>query len=101
MKTFKTLSKGTAEKNLAKLVADKKLNKTSVVYRWISEMLNGETFFRPVYSQGSTWNGSCLFDRQDDFTNVLNMLRISYETGNDAPRGGKTGAFVKIATKIK
>ena len=36
-----------------------------------------------------------------ELTNVLNQLGIEFTKGNDAPRGGKTGAFVKITTKIK
>lgn len=29
-------------------------------------------------------------------TNILNQLGVSYEEGNDSPRGGKTGQFVTV-----
>ena len=67
----------------------------------MNDLIEGRKEFRPVYSQGSSWKHSSLFDRRAEFTKILDLLSIEYESGNDAPRGGKTGAFIKIITKIK
>ena len=98
---MKTLSKKSAEKKLIKLAVTKEISKNSIVYSWINSLIEGRKEFRPVYSQGSSWKHSSLFDRRAEFTKILDLLSIEYESGNDAPRGGKTGAFIKIITKIK
>ena len=87
------------EKKLQKLVEEKKVRKGTVVYEWVKCMRNKEVF-RPVYSMGSTWKHSSLFDKTKELTNVLDLLGIEYIKGNDAPRSGRTGAFVKVTTKI-
>ena len=98
---MKTLTKNSAEKKLAKLAANKEIYKTSIVYGWINELIEGEREFRPVYSQGSSWKYSSLFDRTVEFTNILKAMGIEFVSGNDAPKGGRTGAFIKITTKIR
>ena len=98
---MKTISVTSVEKKVAKLVAEKKLSKSSIIYGWLNQLISGEKMFRPVYSQGSSWKNSSLFDRRVEFTTVLKAIGIEFEQGNDAPRGGKTGAFIKITTKIK
>jgi hypothetical protein len=98
---MKTLTKASAEKKLAKLVTEKKLAKSSIVYGWINEMIAGKKEFRPVYSQGSSWKNSSLFDRRTELTTILKAMGVEYKSGNDAPRGGQTGAFITIITKIK
>lgn len=100
-KKMTTISKSSAEKKLSKLVAEKKVNKNSIVYGWINELIAGKKEFRPVYSQGSSWKYSSLFDRTVEFTSLLNLMGIEYRSGNDSPRGGKTGAFIIITTKVK
>lgn len=32
---------------------------------------------------------------------ALDLLKIKYQTGNDAPRGGATGKYIKILTKFE
>lgn len=98
---MKTASKKTIETKLAKLVSAKEVNKSSIIYGWVIEIINGNKNFRPVYSQGSSWKHSSLFDRRDEFTILLRKLGIEFKQGNDAPRGGQTGAFLNIITKIK
>ncbi|MFH2029672.1 MAG: hypothetical protein ABIJ40_03480 [Bacteroidota bacterium] len=98
---MKTISKVSAEKKLQKLVSEKKLAKKSIVYGWINEMIAGEKEFRPVYSQGKSWKYSSLFDRRIEFSNILKLMGIEYVSGNDAPKGGRTGAYIRINTKIK
>ena len=89
------------ESKLSKLVDNKLINKSSIVYGWIKEIQSGKSKFRPVYSQGSSWKNSTLFDRRMEFTKVLNLLKIEFVQGNDAPQGGQTGAFLNIITKVK
>lgn len=98
---MKTILKTSAEKKLAKLVSEKKVNTTSIVYGWVNELIAGKKEFRPVYSQGSSWRHSSLFDRRAEFTFLLNAMGIEYKSGNDAPKGGQTGAFILITTKVK
>jgi len=87
-------------KRIEKLVAAKELNKTSLVYGWVNEIVKGEKTFRPVFSQGATWKHSSLVDKTFEFETVLRKLKLSFSTTNDAPRGGKTGARVDILTKV-
>jgi len=98
---MKTTSKASIEKKLAKLVTEKIIRKSSIVYGWMKELIAGKKEFRPVYSQGSSWKNSSLFDRRFEMTTVLNAMKIEYKSGNDAPRGGQTGAFIQITTKVK
>lgn len=96
MKTTKSTS---LAKRIEKLVSTKELSKNSLVYGWVSNLSTNEVL-RPVFTQGSTWKHSSLVDKTNELTKVLRLLSIEFITGNDAPRGGKTGVFVKITTKI-
>lgn len=87
-------------KKLQKLITAKQLNKNSLVYSWVSNMKTDDVF-RPVFSQGKTWKFSSLTDKTKELTDLLDKLGVAYEIGNDAPKGGKTGVFVKIKTIIK
>lgn len=56
---------------------------------------------RPVWTSGrGRFCSNC--DHTRDICTVLDLdvLRVKYETGNDAPRGGLTGNYIKIVTKI-
>ncbi len=98
---MKTTTNIAIESKLSKLVDNKLINKSSIVYGWIKEIQSGKNNFRPVYSQGSSWKHSTLFDRRMEFIKVLNLLKISFVQGNDAPRGGQTGAYLNVTTKVK
>lgn len=55
---------------------------------------------RPVRTSGSgrfTKN----MDYTADICRALDACGIKYETGNDAPRGGACGTFIKVLTKIE
>lgn len=94
---MKTQKLTTTITNIEKL----ELNKTSLVYKWILELVNeGERTFRPIFSTGGSWKHSSLIDKSFDLTNTLKKLNIDFEVGNDSPRGGKTGYFVNITTKF-
>ena len=75
------------------------VSKNSLVYGWVYALQSNEVL-RPIFSQGSTWKHSSLIDKSKELTDLLRELNISFSTGNDAARGGKTGYFVKINTKI-
>jgi len=98
---MKTVTINSAQKKLNKLVESKQISKTSIVYGWVNDFINGEKEFRTVYSQGTSWKYSSLVDKTQEFRNILDKMGIEYIVGNDAPRGGRTGEFVKITTKIK
>lgn len=54
---------------------------------------------RPIWTSGrGRFCSNC--DHTRDICAVLDALCVKYETGNDAPRGGLTGNFIKIVTKI-
>lgn len=97
---MKTTKKSQLEKKIEKLVSEKKLSKSNTIYTWLFYIVNGQKMFRPVYSTGSSWKHRSLHDRRVEFKTILNMLKIEYIEGNDAPKGGQTGAFISITTKI-
>ena len=78
-----------------------KLNfaKNSIVGNMIKNLNTGDKL-RPVYSTGGSWRFSSLKDYRVELEKTLRDLGISFETGNDATRGGRTGYYVQITTKI-
>lgn len=58
----------------------------------LCEIVERETL-RPVKWHGK---GKNLEDKSSNYLDLLSSLGIAYTTGNDAPRGGKEGYFVKI-----
>lgn len=98
---MKTTNKTSLVKRIEKLIASKELNKNSLVYGWVNQILNGETEFRPVFTQGSSYKYSSLVDKTLEFETILRKLKLSFSTSNDAPRGGKTGVRIDVLTKVK
>jgi len=43
---------------------------------------------------------TAIMDYTADICKIFGALKVRYEVGNDAPRGGQTGKFIKILTKI-
>jgi len=97
---MKTTSTTVIEKKINVLVSSKKISKSSLVYKWVLNLKTGDVL-RPVFSTGSTWRHSALTDKSFELESLLKSLGIDFESGNDAPRGGKTGYYVRILTKIK
>ena len=93
---MKTTKKSVLKRKVAKL----KLQKNSTLLSFLNEVIAGKKILRPVYSTGSSWKYSTLHDKREEVARTLRTMGIEYESGNDAPRGGKTGAFIKITTKI-
>ena len=93
---MKTAKSATLAKKIEKLVLAKELNRNSLVYGWVNQIVKGETEFRPVFSQGGS-----LVDKTTEFEKVLIKLGLSFSTSNDAPRGGKKGVRIDLLTKVK
>lgn len=98
---MKTTKSTTLAKKIEKLVLVKELNKNSLVYGWVNQIVKGETEFRPVFNQGGSWKHSSLVDKTTELEEVLRNLGLNFSTSNDAPRGGKTGVRIDILTKVK
>ena len=92
--------KSTTSIILSKKIAALKLPSNSIVGNMLNNLSTNQVL-RPIYSQGSSWKHSSLIDKSFELKSTLDKLRIEYIVGNDAARGGKTGYFVKITTKIK
>lgn len=83
-------------KRLEKLASEKRVNKTSSAYKLIvSVCQTGNAVIRPCWTSGKGRYCSNL-DYTADTRCLLEMLRVGYEFGNDAPRGGLTGNYIKI-----
>ena len=89
---------------------DRKYNgsKTSKAYQIVKDLINGtkETYMvfdstiRPCKTSGSG-----RFTTNMDYTmetkRLLTLLGIKFKSGNDAPRGGFTGNYITVLTKIE
>jgi len=51
--------------------------------------------FYPTYTTGSRRNKKIVTN--DNIETIIKKLGFKYETGNDAPRGGQTGNFIKVS----
>lgn len=75
--------------------------RTSSAYRLIRTACEtGRTMIRPCWQSGCgrfTTN----MDYTADTCSVLDALRVRYVRGNDAPRGGKTGNYIKLLNLVK
>lgn len=86
----------TITKRLAALVAAKKVQKNSSAYRLIIEACEtGRALVRPCWTSGRGRYCSNL-DYTADVCRLLDALRVQYVRGNDAPRGGLPGNFIRI-----
>lgn len=95
----------TLQKRLAKRY---KGQHNSKPYQIINDVINGTiksnvvwaNTIRPCYTSGRG-----RFTKNMDYTyevkQLLNLIGIKYESGNDAPRGGLTGNYIKVLTKIE
>lgn len=87
------MKKTTIEKRLAKVPVNKCTSAYKLLADWLKK--DGNAVLRPCWT-----NGSGRFirnsDHTDDLCRLLNALRVRYTRGNDAPRGGSTGNFIKI-----
>ena len=83
-------------------------SKSTVAYKVLTDLVENTNkmymissgVIRPVYVSGAKRFASNQ-DHTLAITRLLDLLGVKYESGNDAPRGGLTGNFIKILTKIK
>lgn len=96
--------KATTLKNkLEKLSVNKNLKAYSILLDVINNTNNTYMVYcgviRPVTTSGSGRFCTNL-DYTNDVKSLLDALKVKYIAGNDAKRGGLTGNFIKIVTKI-
>ena len=84
-------------------------SKSTIAYRIVKDIINGtnDTFtirkdgtIRPCYTSG-TGRFTSNQDHTASTMELLNLIGLKYTSGNDAPRGGATGQWIKVATKIE
>ena len=65
-----------------------------------SYMVFKNNLIRQVYTSGSGSHTSYQ-DHTIAITSLLDKLKVKYIIGNDSPRGGQCGAYIKLITKIE
>lgn len=97
------MKKETLKKRLETLKKEKHVSPGSTAFRTMMAISNGERDpkgkIRTCHTNGSgryTHN----YDMTPDFRRLLDALKIKYVEGNDAARGGLTGNYIRITTKI-
>ena len=87
------MKKETIKKRLEKM----NVSKTSSSYKLLTEWLNasGNYVIRPCWTSGRGRFTTNL-DYTEQLKSLLTSLNVRYISGNDAPRGGKCGNFIKI-----
>lgn len=87
------MKKETIKKRLEKA----NVNKTSSAYKLLKKWLNddGNTIIRSCWESGRGRFTTNL-DYTSQLERLLTSLKVRYISGNDAPRGGKTGNYIKI-----
>jgi hypothetical protein len=84
------------------------LSKTSVSYKVLMDLANDTNFcgrfesawlIRPTTSGFSNGRGkvNCY---ETSILSALKLVGLKVENGNDAPRGGAAGNYIKVLTKI-
>lgn len=100
---MKTTKKTAVTKRLLALkdYSGKPISKTSKAYEYVMTIINdGVKMLHPNYTSGSGRYIS-IQEHASATKDLLKKLGIEFETGNDAPRGGKCGEYIKITTVIK
>ena len=82
-------------------------SKNSKAYQIVKDLINGTNKTYMVYGnviRSCSTSGRGRFTSNMDYTkevrSLLMLLDIKFESGNDSPRGGLTGNYFKILTKI-
>jgi hypothetical protein len=89
-------------KTIRARMSAEKVNRNTVAARlllgWL-EHCDNAIKLRPCYYQGSGRYAKTV-DHSAALVQLCDLLGLRYEIGNDAPRGGKGGAWVRIATRF-
>lgn len=92
------MKKGTLQARIEKHLFTKS-GKLARKYEEVIELLNNpDKIMRPIYWRRK---GDSLHDSHENLEYGLLILGVDYETGNDAPRGGLNGYFVRLTAKGK
>ena len=83
-------------------------SKTAKAYKVIKDLIEGTNItymvtnntIRPVITSGHGRFTSNM-DYTNDTARILDLLGVKYRTGNDSTRGGLTGNYITILTKIE
>ena len=82
-------------------------SKNSKAYQIVKDLINGTNNTYMVYGdliRPCSTSGRGRFTTNMDYTketrSLLMLLGIKFDSGNDSPRGGLTGNYIKILTKI-
>lgn len=88
------MKKETIKKRLDKI---QNVSKTSSAYKLLKKWLESDENYiiRPCWISGAGRFATNL-DYTEKLSHLLKLLRVKHEVGNDAPRGGKTGNFIRI-----
>jgi hypothetical protein len=100
-----TKMKATTLKNRLEKIEN--LSRNSKGYQVVNNLISNNpdsmifgNLIRPCHTSGKGRFTTNL-DYTDLITHLLNKIGVKYIKGSDAPRGGKTGHFLKIITKIQ
>jgi hypothetical protein len=94
------MQKKTLRERLEKRFAgNKNYGEYRLVKDWI-ERAHVQKVIRPCYTSGRG-----RFTRNADYTpgvgEILTLIGVKFEVGNDAPKGSPTGNYYKILTRVK
>ena len=74
-----------------------KVQRNSKLYFDIKALAeHGQSHTYTVRRSGGYTN---IYDSTERIINILKALKIAYELGNDAPRGGREGRFIRLTGK--
>lgn len=70
-------------------------------YKNINNIFNNLFDAEKVYYYSSSYSKGYIFttDYYDKIAPLLQLLKIDYKIGNDAPRGGKNGDYIQLYRK--
>lgn len=95
--TLKTTTRTASENRLNKLVAEKKVRTKSHAYQNALALISGLDKVHTVILDKYKYSYRS-YTR--DTTDLLDRLGLSWEKGNNAPRGGASGEYIKLTTKV-
>ena len=83
-------------KRLGKKADEKRVNRTSSAYKLVKTACEtGNGFIRPCWTSGH--GRFCKnMDYTADVVIILGLMNVQFGAGNDAPKGGKCGNYIKI-----
>ena len=97
---LKSISRLSLIKKNDKLMIEQKISSNSHLSSFLNQLKNGITKLRPVFYTGNSRNTKTI-DVSNELYKAIEKLNLKTVQGNDAPRGGKTGYYLEVLTKIK